>query len=519
MKDFKYKTSFSSAILSCSVLESSEWDSWNVSKASLSSLKELMPESIDLDKNIDLLGVAFNGAVVNRFNRNGDGIDTKTALAIKDYFINKPTNMEHNRQKVVGHIVGSSFSKFGDNKLLDDQEAALERGPFNIALAAVVYKTVNPAFAAALEASQTDAFEDTISASWEIGFNDYAIAIGSQNLDEAKIITDKEQMKEFEPYLISSGGKGETDDGEKVYRLVTGEVYPLGIGFTANPAADVHGVAIIKEDDRQEKLSEKTEEKVSHLNNSTVNTQKTQPRKLTMENKELIQQLEEILDDKLSKKEYAQETVASIAGVISEAIKEKSDSYVEEKKSLEEEKARVAEAEEQLKTSVKEMEEKLATAEEQLQALQAEKQEREAKAIFNSRMAELDDIYELEDADRKIIASELADLDESEAGYEDLKAKLETLMAQKTKAFIKEQQAKMEELVSKKVAEALSNTKASAEEVVAEEQSESTEEILDNAEVEEESVPNNIAETSQQEATLSDQFKSVFNRDNVNIKY
>lgn len=517
MKDFKYKTSFSSAILSCSVLESSEWDSWNVSKASLSSLKELMPESIDLDKNIDLLGVAFNGAVVNRFNRNGDGIDTKTALAIKDYFINKPTNMEHNRQKVVGHIVGSSFSKFGDNKLLDDQEAALERGPFNIALAAVVYKTVNPAFAAALEASQTDAFEDTISASWEIGFNDYAIAVGSQNLDEAKIITDKEQMKKFEPYLISSGGKGETDDGEKVYRLVTGEVYPLGIGFTANPAADVHGVAIIKEQDRQEKLSEKTEEKVSHLNNSTVNTQKTQPRKLTMENKELIQQLEEILDDKLSKKEYAQETVASIAGVISEAIREKSDSYVEEKKSLEEEKARVAEAEEQLKTSVKEMEEKLATAEEQLQALQAEKQEREAKAIFNSRMAELDDIYELDDTDRQVIASDLSTLDESEAGYEAFKEKLEALMGPKAKAFIKEQEAMMNQRIAEEVAKALKTAKA--EEVVAEEESESTEEILDNAEVEEESVPNNIAETSQQEATLSDQFKSVFNRDNVNIKY
>ena len=134
-------------------------------------------------------------------------------------------------------------------------------------------------------------------------------------------------------------------------------------------------------------------------------------------------------------------------------------------------------------------------------------------------MAELDDIYELEDADRKIIASELADLDESEAGYEDLKAKLETLMAQKTKKFIEEQKARMEELVSKKVAEALTNKNSMAEEVVAEEESESTEEILDNAEVEEESVPNNIAETSQQEATLSDQFKSVFNRDNVNIKY
>ena len=35
-------------------------------------------------------------------------------------------------------------------------------------------------------------------------------------------------------------------------------------------------------------------------------------------------------------------------------------------------------------------------------------------------MAELDDIYELDDSDRQVIASELSNLDESEAGYEDL---------------------------------------------------------------------------------------------------
>ena len=51
-----------------------------------------------------------------------------------------------------------------------------------------------------------------------------------------------------------------------------------------------------------------------------------------MEQENLIQQLEEILDDKLSKKEYASETVANIAGIITEAIREKSDHYVQEKK-------------------------------------------------------------------------------------------------------------------------------------------------------------------------------------------
>lgn len=515
MKDFKYKTSFSSEILSCSVLESNKWDSWNITKASLDSLKSIMPKSIDLDKNIDLLGVAFNAAVVNKFNKNGDGISTETALAIKDYFINKPTNMEHDRQKVVGHIVGSSFSKFGDNQLLTEEQIKSGNEPFNIALAAVVYKTVNPGFATALEVSQTEDFEETISASWEIGFNDYVIALGGTDLEEAKIISDKEEMKSFEEYLISNGGDGKTQDGERVCRLVVGEVYPLGIGFTINPAAEVNGVAIVDQNNDSDIDEEKIDKNISHLNKLNVNKQKTQS-KLTMENKELIQQLEEILDNKLSKKEYAQETVASIAKVISEAIKEKSDNYVEERKSIEEEKARIAEAEEKLKSSVQEMEEKLALAEEQLQSLQAEKQEREAKAIFNSRMSEIDEIYELNDSDRQIIASELSELDQSEAGYEAFKKKLEALLGPKAKAFIKEQEAMMNQRIEEEVAKALKVT--NAEEATAEQVSQSTEELLNNAEVDEESVPNNNAQASQEDG-LSNQFKSIFNRDNVNIKY
>ena len=46
------------------------------------------------------MGVAFNAAVANKFNNNGDGIETNTALAIKDYFIHKPTNIEHDSRVV-----------------------------------------------------------------------------------------------------------------------------------------------------------------------------------------------------------------------------------------------------------------------------------------------------------------------------------------------------------------------------------------------------------------------------------
>ena len=75
---FKYTTSFAETVV-LSELDKKDLTSF----ASLTSLKDIMPEGIDLEKNIDLVGVAFNAAVANKFNKNGDGIDSSTAIAIK----------------------------------------------------------------------------------------------------------------------------------------------------------------------------------------------------------------------------------------------------------------------------------------------------------------------------------------------------------------------------------------------------------------------------------------------------
>ena len=145
--DFRYTTKFNSVVrgscLNCC-------DDFEVTKASLEKLKPLIPDSVDLEKNIDLVGVAFNAAVVNRFNKNGDGIDAAMGKEIKDYFINKPTNIEHNREKIVGHIISSAFSSFENSDLIYEDEVPDDK-PFNIALGALVYRTVNPAFAGMLE--------------------------------------------------------------------------------------------------------------------------------------------------------------------------------------------------------------------------------------------------------------------------------------------------------------------------------------------------------------------------------
>jgi hypothetical protein len=233
----------------------------------LEDLKQLLPPEADIKENPDLLYTYFNAAVVNLINLNGDGIQTETALSMAKYFKNKPMNIEHLRNNVVGYITNVGFSTFEDSKLLSESEVANLNEPFNIALAAIVWKHVDPSLANFLEEMNSDEnfpYGD-MSTSWEIGFNDYVIAVGSKNLSKAKLITDKAEIKKLDGYLISNGGTGFTKTGEEVYRVIVGEARPLGCAFTSNPAAAVQGVAIASEQktvkiELEVEFSEKEEE-------------------------------------------------------------------------------------------------------------------------------------------------------------------------------------------------------------------------------------------------------------------
>ena len=117
----KYTTIFSSTI---KPLVSEEKDKY-LAMASLLEVADFVP-NLDTDKNIDLLPIAFNACVVNRVNKNGDVIDTSTALEIYEGFVNKPINIEHNRQKIIGTILTAGYSEFGTDKPLTKEEAILQ---------------------------------------------------------------------------------------------------------------------------------------------------------------------------------------------------------------------------------------------------------------------------------------------------------------------------------------------------------------------------------------------------------
>ena len=534
MLPYKYITNFEESI----AVQQNDSDQL-ISSASLDSLKELAPDSIDFEKNIDLVGVAFNAAVANRFNKNGDGIDTATALAIKDYFIHKPANIEHQKQKVVGHIVGASLSSYGDNQVIEAEEASNTNSPFNIALSAVIYKTVNPEFAELIEKStnKDSEFYQAVSASWEIGFNDYAIAVGSKNLEEARIIPD-EQKEEYSKFLKAYGGNGRTDSGEEVYRLILGDIYPIGIGFTSNPAADVKGVVLLNEEESEEEEDRQNEaavevlkiknnflqEKSSHLHKGDVIINKNHKPKYIME-KEILDQVTETLEAQASSKKLSEEAIANITKVFHDAIIDKSEKWQQEKEDLQKEKEELAKAQEASNQELEDMKVKLSEVSEELVTIKTEVAAQQQAELFNERMSELDESFSLEDEDRVLLASELKELDSSEEAYAQYKEKLNVVWKHKTKAFKEEQEKifneKIEEEVQKRLASLANKTETQAEtsEESEEAAEEAAEEVIESAQAEQEAVANNNSESIEEEISLREKFKKSFSKDSVQIQY
>ena len=527
---FQYKTRFDNIVTASLNFDNNVL----LSQASLEPLKGLMPDSVNLEKNVDLVGAAFNAAVVNKFNKNGDGIDTNTAIAFKEYFIHKPTNIEHKKQKVVGHIVNSGFSSYENNKVLSDAEVGGSLNPFNIALAAVVYKTVDREFADALVESNesTSNLYEKISASWEIGFNDYFVAVGSEDLKEADIITDKKQIEEFKKYMKGFSGNGFMNDGTPVYRLVTGRIYPLGIGFTTNPAADVEGVVVDdgKNNNIQQESDAIKDVESIHVNslellkiNNNFSQNKKSPVKINKNNimdlEQILTELKTVLAEKRDTDTFSDEAVANISQKIAESIKEKSDEIQAKISAAEEAKLEAVAEADQLKKDRVSNSEKLDEALSKINELESTLSAQGAQELFNSRMSLLDADYDFEDADRKILSDELKDLDSSDEAFASYQEKVGVIFAHKSKDYIKAQQEKFDaavaEAVEKKVS-SLEESKASTEEAAAEV---NLEEVLDEAQETTPEIANTNEASSGEAETLKSKFQSAFSKENIKITY
>ena len=509
MRDFKYKTTFSAFIRP---LVSEEKDKY-LAMASLMDVGQHIPD-IDVDKNFDLLPIAFNSFVANRVNKNDDVVDTSTALRIFKSFINKPINIEHNRERVVGTILTAGFSEFGTDKSLSEDEVKNMSGPFNVTLGGVIWKVVNSSLADLIENSSDPTSEDylSISASWELGFDEYHLLIlgdeTEKNIENAEIISDFDEIEKNKSNLRALGGNGKLENEKRVYRQVINNVLPLGIGLTENPAADVKGVAIEKtkeiEEDKKassseckalecrciRKESENTKKEDFLEENSSQETKNNVTKNEERHMKE-IKRLKDITDESL------QDLSASvIADIVEEELKLASEEYVAEKQKVDKELEKAQENHEALSEEHKNLQTELEKVKATLGELEKERAEREAEEQFNQRMALLDEKFILEKEDREVIAKDVKDLDEE--NFSSYLGKMEVLLKNKNRELV--------EATEKEVKEVTEETEAQAS--VSEEATEVIEEAVDHAE--EEKVENIPTSTEASEESVYDRYRKAF---------
>ena len=523
-KEFAYKAYFDSPIQLCSIGEESF-----ISKASLENLKPLIPKEINFEENIDLLGLAYNAAVINMFNKNDDGMDSVTAAQVIKNFLHKPTNIEHDKSKVIGHIVNAGFSEFENgNKLLSIDEIMETKDPFNLSLGSVLYKYANKDFTKLIMRSldPQDSMYNKISASWEVGFSSYVIAIGSQNLKDAEIISNPKHAKEMKTRLKAYGGNGRLNDGTKIYRLLSGEIYPLGIGFTAAPAAKVQGLVgedqaaeIVEIKDKRDKkiyfdlkkidFNKKTNAAISQIAESDVKNKK----EINMDVEKILSEVKTLLIEK----KFSEEAVASMSSVFADAIKQKDVEYRASLTKAEDEKAAIAKEQQELKASVLDLETKLSDATQKISEFETFKKQEEAVARFNSRMEVIDQAYDLDDEDRKVLAEDLKTIDHSEEAFASYKNKLAVMWRGKNKEAKASLDKSIQERIDEEVAKKIASISKASEEKSEESDKEIAEKALDKAEASDAGIPNSNEDSSRQQPTLREKFASAFTRENIVI--
>ena len=144
-----------------------------------------------------------------------------------------------------------------------------------------------------------------------------------------------------------------------------------------------------------------------------------------------------------------------------------------------------------------------------------------AEQLFNSRMEVIDELYDLSDQDRTVLANEVKTLEASDDAFESYQGKLSSLLQHKSKAFKAEQEKQFEAKVQEELEKRLATTSQEGVAIATEtssEAEETVEEVVENVEVPHSSIANNN-EASSTEESLSDQFRRAFNTENISITY
>ncbi len=425
---YRYKSTFSSEL---KILKKKEIDSGSLT-ANLKNLWPIMPASLDLENNCDLIPAVLNSAVGNMVNKNYDSVSNKTLVAIAPKFLWKLVDIEHDRSKCVGVICNYGFSRFQTDELITAEEAANSTEPVNLALAILIWqKTLSNNYIKFLLDTQDEENIDykAISASWELDFYDYGIAVGRSGfINDCAIYTGK-QKEIFEKFLPQNGGKGTiekstdlngTENDLICYRVVLneqeGDILPSGIGLVEYPAAFVKGLSLVPYPPEPQVATTEvkpsgtyiTKEQLEEYSKSSVNENKSSniEKSCVLENKNIQNTNKFMLTDikKLTDETLKECKASEVVGLFDEAVKAANVEY-------EKELTKKADLLKSVETAKAELDTKLAAAAKELEKsnlsvlevttkfndLQAKFESKVKNDQFQERMASVNEEYDLSD--------------------------------------------------------------------------------------------------------------------------
>lgn len=378
--------------------------------------------------------------VSSSWNKNDDIFDKEEVWAAKNTPEDKPTNLNHDENIIIGHI--TSNWPITDDGVLIDPGTPVENLPdkFHILTGSVIYKAYqSPELQERTSALISEIENGQKYVSMECFFKGFDYGVISKTTGEYKVIARSDETAHLTKYLRAYGGLGEHENFKigRVLRQITFS----GKGFVdkpANPDSIIFNTNLIDEktslQNQASEIINDIEQKNKHLENSGVIANE-----LVNENMETIQMNE--TETKLAELETAlaskEQELAQIVASVSEC------------------EALAATKEEEMEKKEEEMQKmkaELDAANEALAAYKNKEEEMMKNEKKNKRMASLLEAG-VESAEADVLLEKFESVDDSA-----FEAMTSVLAAKKAKPVMKEEkmdkkEKASEELVTEEVLE------------------------------------------------------------------
>ena len=216
--------------------------------------------------------------VTSSWNKNDDIFDKTEVWKAKHTPEHKPTNLEHNEDIIIGHIISNwPITEDGD---LIDENTPMEDLPnkFHILTGSVIYRGFsNPDLKERSENLISQIQAGTKYVSMECFFKGFDYGVLNTQTNEYKVLARNEETAYLTKFLRSYGGMGQHQD-YKIGRVLRNITF-TGKGFVDRPA-NIDSIIFIKNlfpETNKDNIEEKNPEMVQSgvfISQSNINSEK-----------------------------------------------------------------------------------------------------------------------------------------------------------------------------------------------------------------------------------------------------